>query len=260
MTCRSFVVVALLALGVVSCGGGSRQLPTGPGPIITPPVVDPPVTPVPPTLTVTKIMAFGDSLTEGESLGQLLVPTADPSTPGVSTSYPYKLQTTLTTTYTAQTIRVFNAGRGGERAVGSAKDRLIQMITTFQPEVVLLLHGVNDVNGATSLTELTPILDAVEEMVEIAHARGAHVVLANLPPQIPTSKATGGERLQQFNAVLPSIAAEEGATFVDLYSGITASSTMLMPDGLHLTEAGNVKVAELFYAALKAKYHKAPAQ
>ena len=59
--------------------------------------------------------------------------------------------------------------------------------------------------------------------------------------------------------MLPAVAAEEGATFVDLYSGINAS-TMLMPDGLHLNESGNVKVAELFYAALKAKYHKAPAQ
>ena len=260
MKCRAFVFVALLALAVAGCGGGgSRQLPTGPGPIITPPVVDPPVTPVvPPTLTVTKIMAFGDSLTEGESLGQLLVPTThDPGTAGVASSYPFKLQTTLTTTYTGQTIRVFNAGRGGEYAIGSAKDRLIQMMSTYQPEVVLLLHGVNNVNAAGD--SLALIAEAVEEMVEIAHARGAHVILANLPPQNPTAKATGGARIQQFNAMLPAVAAEEGATFVDVYSGIS-TSTMLMPDGLHLNETGNVKLAELFYAALKNKYHRNPLQ
>ena len=33
-----------------------------------------------------------------------------------------------------------------------------------------------------------------------------------------------------------------------------------MPDGLHITEAGNQKLAELFYAAIKTKYHKEPAQ
>ena len=258
MNRRSIAFLVLAALVTASCGGGgSRNIPTGPGtdpPPNTggnnPPPVEQPV----PTLAVTKIMAFGDSLTEGESLGQLLVPTADPSTPGVPTSYPAKLSATLTGIYKNQTIRVFNAGRGGEFAIGSAKDRLIAMLNTYQPEVLLLFHGVNNVNA---VDPIITIVEAVEEMVEIAHARGIHVMLGNLPPQIPTPKATGGARISQYNAWMPLVASEEGATFVDLFSNINAS-TMLMPDGLHLNEAGNVKIAELFYAALKAKYHREP--
>ena len=256
MNRRSIALLALTALVTAACGGGgSRNIPTGPD--NTPPsnggdTNPPPVNP--PTLAVTKIMAFGDSLTEGESLGQLLVPTADPSTPGVPTSYPAKLSATLTGIYKSQTIRVFNAGRGGEFAIGSAKDRLVAMLNTYQPEVLLLFHGVNNVN---SIDPIITIVEAVEEMVEIAHARGIHVMLGNLPPQIPTTKATGGARIAQFNAWMPLVATEEGATFVDLNSSINAS-TMLMPDGLHLNEAGNVKIAELFYAALKAKYHRDP--
>lgn len=260
MTLRSLPFVALLALAVVSCGGsGTRNIPTGPTqpPVVVPPVVDPPVV-KPPTLTITKIMAFGDSLTEGESLGQLLVPTShNPNTPGVSTSYPAKLQATLTATYTGQTdIQVFNRGLGGEFAIGSAKDRLISSLDLQKPDVLLLIHGVNNVNAADPI--LT-IVEALEEMIEIAYARGVkHVFLGNLPPQRPTTKATGGARIAEFNSWLPSLASEEGATLINLNANVTLD--MLMPDGLHITEAGNVKIAELFYAAIKAKYHQDPPQ
>ena len=259
MNRRSIALLVLIALVTASCGGGGeRKIPTGPdtdpppnGGNNPPPVDEP----TPPTLAVTRIMAFGDSLTEGESLGQLLVPTShDPSTPGVATSYPFKLHATMAGIYKNQTIRVFNLGRGGEFIIGSAKDRLLAALDTYQPEVVLLLHGVNNVNAQDPMST---IVDAVEEMIELTHARGVHVMVANLPPQIPTTKATGGSRIAQFNAFIPLVASEEGATFVDIHSSITASS-MLMPDGLHLNEAGNVKVAELFYAALKAKYHRDP--
>lgn len=258
MTLRSLPFVALLALAVVSCGGESSRIisPTQP-PVVTPPVVDPPVV-IPPTLTITKIMAFGDSLTEGESLGQLLVPTShNPNTAGVSTSYPAKLQATLASTYTGQTdIQVFNRGFGGEFAIGSAKDRLISSLDLQKPDVLLLIHGVNNVNATDPILA---IVEALEEMIEIAYARGVkHVFLGNLPPQRPTTKATGGARIAEFNSWLPSLASEEGATLINLNANVTLD--MLMPDGLHITEAGNVKLAELFYAAIKAKYHQEPPQ
>jgi lysophospholipase L1-like esterase len=152
---------------------------------------------------------------------------------------------------------VFNAGVGGEKVVGSqAKDRLLVALNTYQPNVLLLLHGVNNVNAAED--SLSSIVEAIEELIELAHGRGVHVILGNLPPQIPTTKATGGARIGQFNSQLPAVAAEEGATLVDVFSNF--STSLLMPDGLHLTEAGNQKLAELFYDAIKARYHKEPGQ
>ena len=255
---RSIPALALVALVIAACGGSPYTPPTGPPPIVDPPVTNPPVNPTPPTLTVTKFLAFGDSLTEGESLGRLLFPTLHmPGTPGIETGYPFKLHATMTGIYTSQTINVYNFGKGGEFAIGSAKDRMLSCIDTYKPDVMLLLHGVNNVNEVgPAAVAVTTIVDAIEEMVELAHARGVHVMLANLPPQIPTTKATGGARIQQFNAYMPLVAAEEGATFVDLYSNMTTA--MLMPDGLHINETGNAKMAELFYAAIKAKYHKNP--
>ena len=256
---RVLVAVASTVIAA-ACGGGERRVPTQP-PVVQPPVIEnPPVVVVPPTLTVTKIMAFGDSLTEGESLGQLFGPTLhNHGTAGVASSYPFKLKTILTSTYTAQKdqIQVFNAGVGGEKVVGSqAKDRLLISLNTYQPQVLLLLHGVNNVNGPEPLGS---IVEAIEELIELAHGRGVHVILGNLPPQRATAKATGGARIGQFNSQLPAVALEEGATFVDIFSNINPQ-TMLMPDGLHINETGNQKLAELFYAAIKARYHREPVQ
>lgn len=254
------VVLIAAAAWAAACGGPDQRIitPTGP-PVVNPPGGGNPPVVIPPTLSVTKIMAFGDSLTEGESLGQLFAPTLhDHGSAGLATSYPFKLKTILTTTYTgqAQIIQVFNAGVGGEKVVGSqAKDRLIAELTTYQPQVLLLLHGVNNVN---STDPIVTIVEAIEELIELAHGRGVHVMLGNLPPQIPTAKATGGSRIGQFNSQLPAVAAEEGATFVDVFSNFPTS--MLLPDGLHITEAGNQKLAELFYAAIRARYHREPGQ
>ena len=264
MKLHSISFAALVALALVACGGGGSRVitPTQPPPVVEPPPPPPPPPVTPPTLTIKTIMAFGDSLTEGESTGQLLVPAMhNPTTPGVATSYQFKLDATLKSIYTAQVneIKVLNFGVGGESAVGSAaKDRLQSSLAAQKPDIVLLLHGVNNVNNPE--TSMQVIFDAIEELIEEANKLGVkQVFVANLPPQNPTTKARAGRRILEFNAWLPGVAVEENAILVDIHSGIN-TQTMLMPDGLHLNETGNAKVAELFYAAIKAKYHQEPAQ
>ena len=254
-------IVAGLALIVSSACGSPPNAPDPPD-VPDGPVVEEPPPPKPPTLDVVRILAFGDSLTEGESLGQLLRGLHDHGTPGIPTSYPYKLQTGLNAIYTEQTIKVFNGGKGGERADGSgARDRLIQEITAYQPEVILLLHGVNDlingiINSQSPIETVARAAGAVEELIEVAHARGVHVILGNLPMERDTAKARAFELVVPYNQALREVALEEGATLVDLYSVITLD--MLMPDGLHINETGNQKIADTFYAALKTRYHREP--
>ena len=256
------LITAFVAAMALIVGAACGSPPNAPDPPPDDGVIDEPPPVVPPTLDVVRILAFGDSLTEGESLGQLLQGLHDHGTPGIATSYPFKLQTGLTAIYTNQTIRVFNGGKGGERADGSAaRDRLIQEIDAYQPQVILLLHGVNDLiagiaNGDSHSATVTRAAGALEELIEVAHARGIHVIVGNLPIELDTPKARGFELVVPFNTALRDVALEEGATLVDLYSVITVD--MLMPDGLHITEAGNQKMADTFYAALKARYHRDP--
>lgn len=262
------LAVLVMTLATAACGGGSgsRTIPTPTGP--TTPIPDPDPDPEPepepeppkPTLgTVTRIMAFGDSLTEGESLGQLLVPSsAKYPQPGIPTSYPYKLQEILDDVYGAGKVKVFNLGKGGERARGSAKDRLEAALDEYKPQVVIIMHGVNDLIASVSdgAPSIANAVDGVEELVEISRQGNRGVFLASLPVEEDTSKAKGFELVDPFNEVIRDVAREEGATFVDIHAVITTS--MLMEDGLHITPAGNQKMADTFYAAIKKKYHKAP--
>ena len=259
MRAISATLLFALTLSAAACGSSPTAPPPPPPPVDEePPPPPPPPDPVP-TFAITKILAFGDSLTEGESKGQLFRGLTDHSLPGIATSYPFKLQALLASIYTDQTFKVFNGGVGGERADRSAtRDRLMQEIRDYKPQAVLIMHGANDLIGAIiDDTDIGPAVNGVEELVELARGNGLPVFLASLPPEKDTSKAKGFALVDDFNEVLVDVAREEGATFVDIHAVINRN-TMLMPDGLHVTPDGNQKIAETFYAALKAKYHKAP--
>ena len=205
-------------------------------------------------------MAFGDSLTEGEST-PLLWGLHNPDTPGMPASYPFKLWTILTTTYAPQVIKVYNLGLGGEQVVGTtAAPRFLDAIRKYDPKVVILMHGTNDLNNAA--TERNQIIGAMEGLIGTAQARGITVLLSSVPRQLPDvgnpPKGRGAHRVEDYNEKLEEMAQEENVEFVDIYPHITED--MISPkDGLHLTQAGNQKLAEIYYAALKARYHVPPA-
>jgi len=204
-------------------------------------------------------MAFGDSLTEGERTPAFWG-LHDPGTPGSALSYPFKLWTILRTTYTAQTIDVYNAGLGGREAASSLeRERFSDMIRTYQPQLVILMHGTNDLNAGTPRST---IIGAMEELIGDAQARDVTVFLSSVPRMLPDvgNPPKGGAyaRVPNYNEDLRRMAAEEGVTFVDIYPHIT--DEMISPlDGLHLTQAGNQKLAEVYYDAIKTGYHVPPA-
>src|SRR5687767_5755338 len=110
-TCRAVVAAVSLAIAfAVAACGDDRPGPGPTPPVTTPPPPPPPPPPTPPpppppVLGVTRILAFGDSMTEGT--------TSTPVTtmmfrldPGLSRSYPFKLQTLATARYNGQTIEI----------------------------------------------------------------------------------------------------------------------------------------------------------
>lgn len=202
-------------------------------------------------------MAFGDSLTEGERTPAFWG-THDPGTPGIALSYPFKLWSLLSATYTAQQIAVYNAGFGGEAVASSAaRARFLDMLRTYAPQVVIVMHGTNDLNAGT---ERGVIIGAMEDLIGDAQARGVTVFLSSVPRMLPDvgNPPKGGAyaRVPNYNEDLRRMALEEGVTFIDIYPHIT--DDMISPlDGLHLTQAGNQKLAELYFAAIKAAYEKA---
>ncbi|MFN2447346.1 MAG: SGNH/GDSL hydrolase family protein [Vicinamibacterales bacterium] len=204
-------------------------------------------------------MAFGDSLTAGEvtvpaptsaaSEGEApsfllaLVPQA---------SYPMQLDLLLRARYGQQSasINVTNAGKTGEYVTDGSK-RFPDVFSALRPEVVLLLGGSNDL--ALGSGALTPAVLAIETMAKEARLRNARVFIATLPPPRPGGvRALSSSLVQAYNSRLVDVARGEGAVLVDLYAGLLPSvATIIGIDGLHPTEAGYRRIAEIFFDSIR---------
>ena len=263
--CRPILLLGALVTAAVlatSACDGSPAAPTPPpvSPPQPPPPQPPPSPPPPPPpgFAISRILAFGDSITEGESTGTFLprLPWSshNPETPGVPTSYPAKLQGLVNALYTANEISIFNGGKGGERA-SEGLSRMLDLIDQLQPEVMILMTGVNDLNGGESVAETG---EHLETLVKEAMARGVPVFLSTLSRQIEGRKrADAPEEIEPYNELVAAIALDEGATLVDIYPHITEA--LLTPDGLHITEMGNEVLAGVYLEALKVVYELPPA-
>jgi lysophospholipase L1-like esterase len=204
------------------------------------------------------VLAFGDSMTEG-TVSPPLVTWAFRLDAGLSRSYPFKLQTLMAARYTAQTIQVFNGGKAGEFTY-DARDRFNRLMSEARPELVLLMEGANDLNTPFGPTEginarVTATVANMEDMVRDAGFRGVPVMLATLPPQRPGGpKAGAATFLNRYNDALKMMAANKGAQLVDAGAQIPLSE--IGQDGLHPTEAGYQRIAEIWLEAIKARFER----
>ena len=172
---------------------------------------------------------------------------------GLPVSYPFKLQTAVTSRYTGQTIVVLNAGKAGEQATDAGtRNRFNSALSEAKPEVLLLMEGANDLNSPTASSTAT--VNAMEDMVRDAQGRGIFVMLATIPPQRPGpgTKTTTPALLTRYNNDLRTMATKKGAQLVDVNALFPVA--LIGQDGLHPSEAGYDKLAEIFLDAIKSKY------
>jgi len=202
---------------------------------------------VPPKISATNFVAFGNSITEGKT----------PSG-GLAKSYPENLRELLAARYVSQTIVVVNAGCGGEFTTaggpcGGGEVRLPAVLDSVRPEVVLLEEGVNDLGGGNS-SAIPPMIDALRSMIHEANRRGVRVFLATLLPERAGGSRAGAQPvIPEANTQLRLLALSEHATLVDLYAGFGGSPDPYIDvDGLHPTEMGYQKMAQIFFDAIQA--------
>ena len=94
-------------------------------------------------------------------------------------------------------------------------------------------------------------------MIKDAHARGVIVLVATLPRQRPGGRnADGAPFVEEVNALIRRITVDRGATVVDVYNQLDLS--LIGEDGLHPTEAGYARLAEIFATAIRQAFETAP--
>ena len=208
-----------------------------------------------PQLAVTKFLSFGDSITLGTTspAPSLLIYNPDDA-------YPLKLQRLLSARYLDQAIVVTNAGKAGEK-IDAGRARLSGVLDANHPQVLLLLHGANDLNTERG-DAISTIIHGLEDMIGKADRRGIKVFLATFPPQNPAGdRGNGAKYVPELNRKIKALAADEGATLVDLYAGFGGTYVgYIGEDGLHPTPAGYDRMAEIWRDAIQQVYDRpAPA-
>jgi lysophospholipase L1-like esterase len=221
---------------------------------------------------VTKYLAYGDSVTEGQNgLPERLVDFVDPPN-----SYPTKLQTILDASFPGQGINVVNRGRGGERAE-DATVRLPDELAQHRPGAVLIIDGYNnllnqcktrDVSTVTPpcATEIELAAGALREMVRLARGSGAtYVFVGTVTPSGPVIPPTNDRRLlpaavAQLNTKIRMQIPGEGGIVVDIHPLFLGHEAEYSgPDGLHILPSGNQVIAGAFLAAIKSTIPQTPA-
>ena len=228
-------------LVAAACGG----TPTGPSSNDTPTV----------RISRTKYFAFGDSFTAGEVTNpvQSSAPLATKLVVVPSASYPAVLQSRLQATYPSQAsdINVINAGMPGERILDGVLRFEDAYASAGRPSVVLLQEGAN------GLPQVGPDISAglMRVMVQTAKNGLSRVFVGSMIPQVagrPRGNTPVSE-LTAYNATLQLMSQQEGVTYVDLYTAMLPEAAALIgADGLHPTEAGYRRMADLFFAAIRA--------
>jgi len=218
-------------------------------------------------LASTSFLAFGDSITEGESgiepsgSGSSYTPSSQRFRPTVllplDQRYPTVLQQRLVSRYRTQMPSVTNVGLGGEAATDPASlSRLATLLSTGRYGVVLIMEGTNDLFGTGQTVQtVTQTVAALRVMLQAAKARGVKPYLATIAPMNPSGSRAqnySSELVPAMNDGIRALARSEGVELVDVNQGFNNNLGLLGSDGVHPNADGYAKIADVFYGAIKA--------
>ena len=191
-----------------------------------------------------RIVCFGDSITAGSSESErwttLLQARLDNTKPGW--------------------CQVVNRGIGGHTSA-QGLDRIEKDVLELLPAVVLIEFGFNDCN--TRPPFIVPRVGVEEykknllEVHRLVAKNGTPVFIINHPATREDMQGNGKsyrENMIPYDRALRSVVAELNAASIDLPEMIASRkislSEFLLPDGVHLSTAGNKAYAEMVFDGL----------
>lgn len=224
------------------------------------------VTITPLLVSVTKYVAFGDSLTEGQNGRSGLRGERFIDTPN---AYPTKLQSMLNVEYPGQGITVPNYGHGGQPVGDGANNDLEIALAKEKPGALLLLDGYNNllfpcapgVSGTAACGQaITDVAFGIRDLIRIGRRPeyGVKYILVSTltpPGQFlggPSDRRIANDAIVRANTQISGMVRAEGATLVDTYPTFLGHEPEYVDqDGLHLRPAGYQALAQSFFNGIK---------
>ena len=196
--------------------------------------------------TPVKIMPMGDSISHGAGatggyrleLKDLLVPAGHSfDFVGSQSSGPYEMEDRQ------------HQGHSGYR-IDQIADIARDKVTTYRPDIVLLVIGTNDVGQDYALASAPARLGGLIDTILDA-APAASVIVGSIPPFAdPVEDA----QVRTYNAAIPGVVqaradAGKKVSFVDMYPVLVPAASYLV-DGVHPNADGYFEMAKVWRTAL----------
>jgi acyl-CoA thioesterase I len=193
------------------------------------------------------ILCFGDSITYGVTLEALSLPPGAHADLALVEGYIPKLWRLLESRHGAG-FELINAGVPGEMTVDGV-ERLRTEMRVFEPDLVLLLEGVVDVNGNSP--RFPVVRDNLVEMMGIVKREGKLVIIGTYPLLNPDGfRTTGAQHVPRLNDIIRQEANRMGVPVADHEEASDLSGQG--PDGLHPNNLGYEGIASTWLAAMEA--------
>ena len=144
--------------------------------------------------------------------------------------------------------------------LAEAQQTELNRALAIHPTVCTMFFGVNDIRAGVALSDFTA---ALADSVATLRRTGANVLVIGIPSlsQLPAlrypSRSNLDEMTRDWNEAMRTVAARTGAAFLSLeqFSGeISSHPEYLSPDGLHPSNAGHQRLAEVILAALRSEH------
>ncbi|MDJ0618785.1 MAG: GDSL-type esterase/lipase family protein [Calothrix sp. MO_192.B10] len=141
-----------------------------------------------------------------------------------------------------------HAGVTGER-IDQVSDRINNLLSTYHPDIVLLMVGTNDIlqnhNLEDAPNRLSNLIDQITNQ-----SPDTQLFVGSIPPD---KNAARQKLVDQYNALIPGIveskrAAGKNVTFVDISSPMNIDD---LEDDVHPTPTGNNRIARSWYEAIR---------
>jgi lysophospholipase L1-like esterase len=220
----------------------------------------------PAEISMTRFVAFGDSITLGEDGVTTLTAApktlteafASPMQILVGLEYPTVVQRSLAARYSLQSIVMHNEGLRGERA-SLGPLRFGTVLASRLPQAVLIMEGSNDIfDGSTAAID--PAIAGLRSMITTAKNRGVRPYLATVPPMNPAGQRgrLGHATVPLLNARIKALADLEAVTLVDINAAFNGNFAYLASDGLHPNASGFDLIGQTFFTSLRNTLEVAP--